>query len=605
MQVEREFINTPPLKTVRFGDSVQNTLLKLRQGDSSDYEMIKHQLSDPDIKDAQIINWLQEFRRCVTQLDKEHEQLIHVVLRLPWLGRSAAVVDEYLAFLGNLISAQTVYLRPCLKMLVSHFIPKRIRIQEGNVDISDSDDDDENLPRIFDQCHQALQMITRYVPSTSRFLMPILNESFPFVQKSPRTLECCVHNLLRITVYIPALRRDVLELIISRMLSLDVSAPRCEIEEAESVGEQARSAEPQEDFLFNMDEDDDAAPEKDSSAMFHPVAERLDTLMLVLLAYIKDITHTNGVLDVEKAKVMYRELMCVFDKLVLPTHASCHVQFCIFYLCSFRLGLAEAFLDHLWKIIQSPSQAAVLRQAAAGYMGSFLARAKFLPIATVRACLDLLLPWLHLYVDSQDSGCKSFCDVSLHAPFYSICQAVFYTLIFRHRAILQGNLKKGLAYLQSFNLERIVMCQLNPLKVCLPAVTNMFAAITRKYQLVFCYTIIERNNRIMLPVVRSSVGGDTLSTNTNPLDTFFPFDPYLLKRSGKLFESIYQVWEEPEEYLAPQKKETTKASTEEDDDFLHSVTPQGDGMVIGSYESQIRSPSSFGSPSTSFLHRPF
>ncbi len=37
----------------------------------------------------------------------------------------------------------------------------------------------------------------------------------------------------------------------------------------------------------------------------------------------------------------------------------------------------------------------------------------------------------------------------------------------------------GLEYLQSLNLERVVMCQLNPLKVCLPSVTSMFAAITR------------------------------------------------------------------------------------------------------------------------------
>lgn len=35
--------------------------------------------------------------------------------------------------------------------------------------------------------------------------------------------ECYVHNLLRVAVYIPSLRRDVLELIISRMLKLDVS----------------------------------------------------------------------------------------------------------------------------------------------------------------------------------------------------------------------------------------------------------------------------------------------------------------------------------------------------------------------------------------------
>ncbi|XP_066499060.1 RNA polymerase I-specific transcription initiation factor RRN3 [Hoplias malabaricus] len=608
MEVERDFLITPPMKTVRFGGSVVNTLAKLEQGDTSDYELIKHQLADPDIKDSQIINWLQEFRSCVTQLGKEHEQLIYCVLRLPWLGRSGAVVEEYLAFLSNLISAQTVYLRPCLKIIVSNFTPRRIRIKEGNVDISDSDDDDENLPRIFDQCHQALQLITRYVPSTSRFLMPILSENFPFVQKSSRALECYVHNLLRIVVYIPILRRDVLELIISKMLTLDVSAPRCEIEEAESSGQQNESS--QEDCLFDMDDDDSEL--KDSQTvdrgMVHPVAERLDTLMVVLLAFIKDMCHVNGSLDVERAKGVYRDLVCVFDKLILPTHASCHVQYCLFYLCSFRMGLAEAFLDHLWKLLQSPSQPSVMRQAAAGYMGSFLARAKFLPIATVRACLDLLVPWLHLYIDSQDSGSKGFCDVSLHGPFYSVCQAVFYTLIFRHRAILEGSMKKGLAYLQGLNLERIVMCQLNPLKVCLPAVTNMFAAITRKYQLVFCYTIIERNNRQLLPIIRSSVGGDSIATNTNPLDTFFPFDPYLLKSSRKLFEPIYQVWEEPDCVMDTPKEDAKKGCVEDEDDFLHGETPQGDvlmGATPGSFDSHLRSPSSVGSPPVAFLQRPF
>uniref|UniRef100_A0A8B9RD79 RRN3 homolog, RNA polymerase I transcription factor n=1 Tax=Astyanax mexicanus TaxID=7994 RepID=A0A8B9RD79_ASTMX len=570
---------------------------------TGEYDSLSHSPSLLLFQDAQIVNWLQEFRSCVTMLGKEHEQLIYSVLRLPWLGRSPAVVDEYLAFLGNLISAQTVYLRPCLRMLVSNFTPKRIKIQEGNVDISDSDDDDENLPRIFDQCHQALQMIARYAPSTSRFLMPILSENFPFVQKSSRSLECYVHNLLRIAVYIPTLRRDVLELIISKMLTLDVSAPRSEIEDVESSGQENQSGD---DFLFDMDDDEDSplksSQSVDGKPMLHPIAERLDTLMSVLLAFIKDMCHVNGSLDVEMAKGVYRDLVCIFDKLMLPTHASCHVQYCMFYLCSFRLGLAEAFLDHLWKLLQSPSQPPVLRQAAAGYMGSFLARAKFLPIPTVRACLDLLVPWLHLYIDSQDSGSKAFCDVSLHGPFYSTCQAVFYTLIFRHKAMVEGNMKKGLAYLQSLNLERIVMCQLNPLKVCLPAVTNMFAAITRKYQLVFCYTIIERNNRQQLPIIRSSVGGDSLSTNTNPLDTFFPFDPYLLKRSGKLFESIYQVWEDLD------FKISTSVSADDEDDFLQSETPRSDvmmGVTPGSYDSHLRSPSSVGSPPIAFLQRPF
>uniref|UniRef100_A0A9R1SSV5 RRN3 homolog, RNA polymerase I transcription factor n=2 Tax=Cyprinus carpio TaxID=7962 RepID=A0A9R1SSV5_CYPCA len=543
MEIEgRDFLNTPPKKTVRFGGTVANTLAKLQKGDTSDYELIKHQLSDPDIKDAQIISWLQEFRTCVTQLGKDHEQLIYVVLKLPWLGRSQAVVEEYLAFLSNLVSAQTVYLRACLRMVVTNFAP--------------------NLPRTFDHCHQALQLIARYVPSTSRFLMPILSDKFPFVQKSSRTLECYVHNLLRVSIYIPDLRRDILELIISKMLTLDVSAPRSEIEEVESGAQQDANGASQDECLFDMDEEEDApldSSRADGAVMVHPVAERLDTMMAVLLAYIKDICHVNGSLDIEKTKAVYRDLVSVFDKVVLPTHASCHVQYYMFYLCSFRLGLAEAFLDHLWKMLQAPNQPPVLRQAAAGYMGSFMARAKFLPVSTVKACLDLLVPWLHLYIDSQDAGSKAFCDINLHGPFYTACQAVFYTLIFRHSAILEGNMKKGLAYLQGLNLERIVMCQLNPLRVCLPAVTNMFAAITRKYQLVFCYTIIERNNRNLLPVVSCSTGGNS-------------------------------------------------GSMEEEDDFLHGETPQGDsvvGMTPGSYDSHLHSPRSFGSPPVSFLQRPF
>uniref|UniRef100_A0A8C7P3W3 RRN3 homolog, RNA polymerase I transcription factor n=1 Tax=Oncorhynchus mykiss TaxID=8022 RepID=A0A8C7P3W3_ONCMY len=527
------------------------------KGDTSDYELLKHQLADPDIKDAQIINWLQEFRNCVTQLSKDHEQLIYVALRLPWLGRSPAVVEEYLSFLSNLVSAQTVYLRACLKMVVSNFKPSEFLPVCVDILITQYGYFEDVLS--FDQCHQALQLIGRYVPSTSCFLMPILIDNFPFVQKSSRTLECYVHNLLRVAVYIPSLRRDVLELIISRMLKLDVSAPRGEIEEVEeNAVQQELKGEQEEEGLFDMDED--VCSVKSSPAgtnvMVHPVAERLDTLMVVLLAFIKDMCHVNSCLDVERTKDLYKDLVGVFDKLILPTHASCHVQYALFYLCSFRLALAEAFLEHLWRLLQSPSHPAVLRQSAAGYMGSFLARAKFLPVATVRACLDLLVPWLHLYIDSQDSGSRAYCDITLHGPFYNACQAVFYTLIFRHRSILEGNMKKGLAYLQSLNLERIVMCQLNPLKVCLPAVTNMFAAITR---------------------------------------------------SSKLIEPLYQVWEEPAD-TEVDTVTTKRCSDADEDDFLRGETPETKGvmgMTPGSYESHLHSPSSVGSPPISFLQRPF
>ncbi|XP_077591587.1 RNA polymerase I-specific transcription initiation factor RRN3 [Stigmatopora nigra] len=600
MDIEsRDFLNTPPFKTVRFGGSVTETLAKYKQGDLNDYELLKHQLADPEIKDAQIITWIQELRSCVTQLTKEHEQLIYTVLRVPWLGRSQAVADEYMAFLSNLVSAQTVFLCGCLKMVASHFIPARVAICEGGVEFSDSDDEGENLPRKFNLCHQALQLIARYVPSTSHFLVPILQDRFPFVQRSSKTLECYVHNLLRVTVYIPTIRRDVLEIVVGQMLKLDVSASRSCIEEAEEDALQSQLAgSSTEEALFDMDEDlsSDQPPRLGVTA--HPMAERLDSLMNVLMAYIKDICHVNGTLHTDRTKELYRDILTVFDKLILPTHALCHVQYVLFYLCSFRLALAEAFLEHLWKILQNPSQPAVLRQAAAGYMGSFLARAKFIPVLTARACLDLLVPWIQRYIDSQDSKERqACCDISLHGPFYAACQAVFYILIFRHGAILAGNMKKGLEYLQRLNLERVVMCQLNPLKVCLPAVANLFAAITRKYQIVFCYTIIERNNRRNLPVVRSSVGGDCVSTNTNPLDCFFPFDPYMLKRSGLLIEPLYQVWEEPADSEVVNTKTLPQDSKE--DDFLCGEGGHADA-IIGITPSSLDSNPNIGSPPVTF-----
>ncbi|XP_029803969.1 RNA polymerase I-specific transcription initiation factor RRN3 isoform X2 [Suricata suricatta] len=565
LTLENDFFNSPPRKTVRFGGTVTEVLLKYKKGETNDFELLKNQLSDPDIKDDQIINWLLEFRSSITYLTKDFEQLINILLRLQWLNRSQTVVEEYLAFLGNLVSAQTVFLRPCLSMIASHFVPPRVVIKEGDVDVSDSDDEDDNLPATFDTCHRALQIIARYVPSTPWFLMPILVEKFPFVRKSERILECYVHNLLRISVYFPTLRREILELVIEKLLKLDVNASRQDIEDAEEAAPQTGGGGTEAaERLFNMDEDEDRDHETKADPqrldrMAHPVAERLDILLSLLLSYIKDVCCVDGKIDNNKTKDLYRDLITIFDKLLLPTHASCHVQFFLFYLCSFKLGFAEAFLDHLWKKLQDPNNPAIIRQAAGNYIGSFLARAKFIPLITVKSCLDLLVNWLHMYLNNQDSGTKAFCDVALHGPFYSACQAVFYTFVFRHKQLLSGNLKEGLRYLQSLNFERIVMSQLNPLKICLPSVVNFFAAITSKYQLVFCYTIIERNNRQMLPVIRSTAGGDSVQTCTNPLDTFFPFDPCVLKRSKKFIDPIYQIWEdmsaeELQEFTKPVRK---------------------------------------------------
>lgn len=55
--------------------------------------------------------------------------------------------------------------------------------------------------------------------------------------------------------------------------------------------------------------------------------------------------------------------------------------------------------------------------------------------STVKACLDLMVPWIHNYI-SQASD-SSHTDIKHHGPFYSLCQAVLYIFAFRHKELLQ------------------------------------------------------------------------------------------------------------------------------------------------------------------------
>lgn len=61
---------------------------------------------------------------------------------------------------------------------------------------------------------------------------------------------------------------------------------------------------------------------------------------------------------------------------------------------------------------------------------------------------------------------------------------------------------------------------------------ELFAQLTSRYELLFCYTILEQNKRLVLSTGSSLGGGATVTAaqTANPLDCFFPFDPYTLKR---------------------------------------------------------------------------
>lgn len=118
----------------------------------------------------------------------------------------------------------------------------------------------------------------------------------------------------------------------------------------------------------------------------------------------------------------------------------------------------------------------------------------------------------------------------------------------------------------------MVTCRLNPLRFCQSAVLQNFAAVTRTYQLAYCYTIIEHNSRNVVPVIYHDDKGAEVVSN-NMLDSFFPFDPYLLKKSGLKIEPNYREYQE---FSEKEGDGVAVKSMGEIDDFLgdekHSPT---------------------------------
>ncbi|KRT84891.1 hypothetical protein AMK59_856 [Oryctes borbonicus] len=307
-----------------------------------------------------------------------------------------------------------------------------------------------------------------------------------------------------------------------------------------------------------MDVDEDNKPR-----MLHPIGNTLDVCMDKLFNYIIMECHNTETSEIEwaKTKRVYQDIISVFDKVILPTYNLHHVQFIMFLLCSLKTSLAEAFLNYLWKKVCTPSTASVIRQAAVAYIASFIARASIVPLSMLKGTLQQMSEWIHSYISAQDGLECVNTDVRIHSVFYSVCQALFYVIAFRQSDLVKT--RRNIGFLNTLSLGKIVTCRLNPLRVCHPVVVQNFAAVTRTYQIAYCYSIIEHNARSLMPTIYQTEKGSSETTD-NILDSFFPFDPYILNRSGEKITPFYLNYKN---FVV--ETSTTSKHELEDDDFLY------------------------------------
>lgn len=559
-------------------EEVRLAFQKRAWGDRSGYEKIKAiycptQTDNHDVSERALKHYTSALLSNASSLSKECSDLVHAVLNSQWLGRDQDYISLFVRLLASLLTTHGVYLGDALRMLVTHLTsasPSNGRIPE--------------LPpvsrsTIFLRLHDTLRYILQLIPSASRSLLSVLVSMFPHQTGSSRAHAIYVQNLLTLTKYAPELRSDLLALITERLVKIDVQI-QVDLEDmAEEVGEglvqkipQLRSDllhdEDSSDSSDNDDSEDNDEDDDDEARRTRDIfrnVDKMDTIMDILFGYYDRALSSNSInAQVEIIDI----LLSQFVTIILPTHRSRHTQFLLFHITQMSPEYIDTFVGTCVQITFDRKQPAIVRQAAAAYLASFVARGTHVPANIIVDVFDYIGSELGRLRREYEPNCKGP-DLKRYLSYYCLVQALLYIFCFRWRDLEstpdedsedddlasydhERQWKAGVRETMSLN----IFSRLNPLKVCSPAIVTEFARVANHLGVVFVFHLLETNKRVRVSQFlqastrnanhyqpdRETALSMSKDESHHQLDEYFPFDPYHLPKSKRWIGGDYREW---------------------------------------------------------------
>ena len=319
--------------------------------------------------------------------------------------------------------------------------------------------------------------------------------------------------------------------------------------------------------------------------------EKMDTILDLLFSHYDCMFSNSTAEDRVRA---FSILQSHFDTIILPTHRARHTQFLIFHFSQTSSIFIDSFVSHCAGVTLDRNQPAMVRQGAAAYLASFVARGKHVPASDVRTVFGYVSRELdRLQVDYEPS-CRGP-NLRRYSTYYILVQALLYIFCFRWRELetrpeedFDDDDDLPSPYVDEHQwipgvketFERHIHSKLNPLKVCSPVIVTEFARVAYRLGLVYVYSILETNKRIRLSQFSSTPNTEygqphretALSARKDEshqhLDEYFPFDPYHLPRSKRWVEGDYREWTdlpgvEDEQGVESESDEDTDSGVEE------------------------------------------
>ena len=544
---------------------------------------------------AQFAALLRSISRCETSINERHHQvLVSEILHLPMWQISDACRQGLLQLIVHLVVANSSFVSSCLLALVQNLLPA------PGMQTSDSAPGTPWIPLpecaatqddVITTCLQVLELI----PSSSPRLLELLTSNIPHKLRD-RATQCLYFRALFQLAEAPAgvaLREGLLSAVIYHVLDVDVEIKWEDIvdipsEEAreEEGGVNPGEEEPDIFELEGMSELDlatqqvegirdrggweggfgaspysigkyksvdtppGAVTEAPASSAHDETADKLDSLMELVFAHLARRVAAG------QLPATWSTTLQAFERFVLHAHRSKFAQFVIFYLARHAPELCcRSLLESLMMHVNNTMVPSLTRSAAAAYIGSFLARAAYVPQGLVVEGIKGLLDWCLQY--AKDEECRGGLppipsSSALHSPlpvqdardrhvaFYAMCQSLLYVLCYHMKMLVSQRPSVVNDIFGSNGMPRLLTHRLSPLSFCALSVVIEFGRQARAYSQNDTADAVQAWEQGSLEGKTSAMAKHT----SRPLEVFFPFDPYLLERSSKglELEKTYVKW---------------------------------------------------------------
>ncbi|KAJ1921363.1 DNA independent RNA polymerase I transcription factor [Mycoemilia scoparia] len=290
---------------------------------------------------------------------------------------------------------------------------------------------------------------------------------------------------------------------------------------------------------------------------------KLDTMLDLLLSWLR--TQFNEALQDQSKQPAFHQLFLncieIFDNVLLPTFKSRYTQFVVFYLCSLDTYFCDLFLGNAVAKLGDPipqhqlllkeGESVVIRVAAASYIGSFVARAKYVSSEVVRNVMGVLVQWVNTYLDwLEESSSDTSAKKNMHDVFYSVSQAIMYIFCFRWRDLtLNGETENGpsmdipIPQSPSPKTKSSISLWSNKKSSPDPRDLKWCPELSGIHRLIFSRLNPLKANESTSTAEQYYGPGKTEDILHHELETFFPFDPISLTLCRSYIDDLYLVWQ--------------------------------------------------------------